>query len=106
MCFSVSVRLGGIGSTAKEGYVEALGTNGQWGGICENNFDINDANVICKMLGFSLATKAAVVGLQASLPICYGDSVKNPLFFHQQQPIINVFLVTTQFTERNAFSKH
>ena len=50
------MRLGDDGSTEKEGYVEALGFNGQWGGICVNNFDINDANVICKMLGFPSAT--------------------------------------------------
>ena len=49
------MRLGGIGSSEKEGYVEGMGTNGQWGGICDNNFDINDANVICRMLGFPYA---------------------------------------------------
>ena len=52
---SVRVRLGGIGSSEKEGYVEGMGINGQWGGICDNNFDINDANVICRMLGFPYA---------------------------------------------------
>ena len=56
---SVPVRLGGKGSSGKEGYVEALGLNGQWGGICDDEFDINDANVTCRMLGFSKATKAS-----------------------------------------------
>ena len=55
---SVRVRLGGTGSSAKEGYVEALGSNGQWGGICDNGFDMNDAEVICRMLGFPFATLA------------------------------------------------
>ena len=50
--------MGGIGSSAKEGYVEGLGANGLWGGVCEDNFDINDADVICKMLGFPSATGA------------------------------------------------
>ena len=49
--FAVPVRLGGSGSTASEGYVEALGANGEWGGVCDDKFDINDAHVICKMLG-------------------------------------------------------
>ena len=53
------MRLGGTGSSGKEGYVEALGLNGQWGGICDDEFDINDANVTCRMLGFSKATKAS-----------------------------------------------
>ena len=52
------MRLGGIGSSAKEGYVEGLGSNGQWGGICDDNFDINDAHVICRMLSFPSALRA------------------------------------------------
>ena len=52
------MRLGGTGSSAYKGYVEGLGSNGQWAGICDDEFDINDANVICKMLGFPYATTA------------------------------------------------
>ena len=44
--------MGGDGSSEKEGYVEALGINGQWGGICDDDFDVNEANVICRMLGY------------------------------------------------------
>ena len=54
------MRLGGIGSSDNEGYVEVLGTNGQWGGICDNEFDLDDADVICRMLGFPLASAALV----------------------------------------------
>ena len=57
--FSVPVRLGGIGSSETEGYVEALNTaNGQWGGVCDNSFDILDAHVVCKMLGFNTSITA------------------------------------------------
>ena len=59
---SVRVRLGGTGSSASEGYVEALGSNGQWGGICVDSFDINDAQVICQMLGY----RSAIAALDAN----------------------------------------
>ena len=52
------MRLGGIGSSAKHGYLEGLGSNNQWGGVCDDEFDINDANVVCKMLGFPSAIRA------------------------------------------------
>ena len=56
----VPVRLGGIGSSATEGYIEVLGNDGQWGGICQDSFDLLDAHVICTMIGFPTAIKALV----------------------------------------------
>ena len=52
------MRLGGSGSSEKEGYVEVLSSNGQWGGVCDDEFDINDADVICRMLGHPSAIAA------------------------------------------------
>ena len=60
---SVPVRLGGNGSSPTEGYVEAFDiNNGQWGGICDNSFNILDAHVICKMLGFNTSIVALTNG--------------------------------------------
>ena len=55
--------MGGIGSSSTEGYVEVFNiTNGQWGGICDNSFNILDAHVICKMLGFNTSIVALTNG--------------------------------------------
>lgn len=45
------------GGSANEGRVEIYYSS-QWGTVCENMWDLTDASVVCRALGFRNATEA------------------------------------------------
>lgn len=52
------MRLSG-GSTASEGRVEIL-YGDSWGTICDDDWDLADAMVVCRQLGYTTAEEAVV----------------------------------------------
>ena len=61
---TVPVRLAGINDISYAGRVEVF-YQGKWGKICRNEWDINDANVVCKQLGFQSAV-AEFIGMNTT----------------------------------------
>ena len=64
------VRLGGSSNT-NEGYVEVQVNAEGWKGICDDGFDMNDANVICRSAGYPDGASAIFT---QSKPFGYGSS--------------------------------
>ena len=71
------------GNVPSEGRVEVF-HDGQWGTVCDDNWDITDANVVCRQLGYVGATTAwqlARFGPGAGIILmdnvnCYGNEYR------------------------------
>ena len=63
----------GCGSSS-EGRVEVL-YNGTWGTVCRDGWDLNDANVTCRMLGYERALEASGASLYGDW--CKGSVISN-----------------------------
>ncbi|XP_052773120.1 neurotrypsin-like [Mya arenaria] len=72
-----AVRLSGSGPNSYQGRVEIY-LNNTWGTICDDSFDNEDAQVVCRMLGLSrsgaVAKSSAYFGPgSSSMPILLDD---------------------------------
>ena len=75
------------GPTVNEGRIEVL-HDGEWGTVCDDSYNLNVANVYCRMLGYTRAEKYHHSGRwgQGDGPIwldevkCKGDEVSKVLF--------------------------
>ncbi|XP_035663829.1 deleted in malignant brain tumors 1 protein-like [Branchiostoma floridae] len=57
----IQIRLA-AGSTQLEGRVEVRNGTGQWGSVCDDNFDLQDAHVVCRQLDFGAALEVKLAG--------------------------------------------
>ncbi|XP_072169471.1 scavenger receptor cysteine-rich domain-containing protein DMBT1-like [Diadema setosum] len=77
-CSSVGVSEGDIrlsgGSGSHEGRVEIY-HNSEWGTVCDDDWSVNEAKVVCNNLGFNSVAEADVDGFEASSGTIWLDNV-------------------------------
>ena len=44
----------------RDGNIVEVNLNGEWGGICDDGFNINEGNVVCHQLGFHFGAKRVI----------------------------------------------
>ena len=63
-----------VGSVPNAGRVEVRIDGGEWGTVCDDWWDLNDANVVCRQLGFTSGA------LRAASSAEFGEGIV-PVFF-------------------------
>ena len=77
--FNGQIRLS-RGAYTNEGLVEVY-CNGRWGTVCDDSFGINEADVVCRQLGYSTAARFDHLSLWAC---CFMDKYKISEFYCMQ----------------------